>query len=137
MDIALVSFVAVVARDPKALEELAVQISASSPEFTLARTLFHILDSPSLDALTCGSLDLSPAEAKRYGLSKNEIMQVCHIVFPCKNSASFSQFKSLYKVISADSAVFPISLLVGYFFLVLMLSLMLNVQALHRPPRFS
>ncbi|KDQ25997.1 hypothetical protein PLEOSDRAFT_1113649 [Pleurotus ostreatus PC15] len=109
LDIALVSFVAVVARDPKALEELAVQISTSPTEFTLGKTLFHILDSSrSLDALTCGSLDLSPAEAKRYGLSKNEIMQL----------------KSLYKVISADSAVFPISLLVGYFFLVLMLSLM-------------
>ncbi|KAF9487433.1 hypothetical protein BDN71DRAFT_1404780 [Pleurotus eryngii] len=98
LDIVLVSFVAVVARDPKALEELAVQTSASSPEFTLARTLFHILDSSqSLDALTCGSLDLSPAEAKRYGFSKNEIMQL----------------KSLYKVISADSAVFPIQFLLS------------------------
>ncbi|KAL4259759.1 WAPL family protein [Pleurotus pulmonarius] len=95
LDIALASFIAVVARDPKALEELAVQVSANSLEFTLTRTLFRILDSSrSLDALTCMSLNLSAAEAKRYGLSKNEVMQL----------------KSLYKVISADSAVFPISL---------------------------
>lgn len=56
---------------------------------------------------------------------------------PFNNNASFPQLKSLHKVISADSAVFPIFLHVGYFSLVLMLSLMLNLQALHRPPRFS
>ncbi len=103
----------------------------------MTRTLFRILDSSrSLDALTCMSLNLSVAEAKRYGLSKNEVMQVCYTIFRSTIVPHFLSSKACIKSFPLILLCF-LSRYMYATFSMLMPSLMFDVQALHRPPRFS
>ncbi|KAJ8523254.1 hypothetical protein ONZ45_g280 [Pleurotus djamor] len=93
LDLTLVTFVALVARDPSSLEDLVVSSSSGS---RIGDVLFEYLGvyPPSKDGLCYTTSKLTPAELKRQGISMNEL----------------NQLKALHKLISSQSSIFDLDI---------------------------